>query len=220
VIGPSSPNFWGPADINGDGVVSCRDYVPFSVGYWHLLADPCGLTSDLNNDSLVDDSDFFILAEGLSSVEARRNASNGPYETARWSWSAGSGAVQLFDFTMNIPTTAGPSERYPIVATPLEVLIGTMVSGNPCDQIQLVPPTTVAAQLELRTPGQACTGDLNGDQQVDDSDFVIFAVAYNVLDCADGAMPPGCPADFNDDQFVDDSDFVLFASAYDALLCP
>lgn len=66
----------------------------------------------------------------------------------------------------------------------------------------------------------ACVGDLNNDNQVDDLDFQIFAVAYNILDCADAAMPMGCPADFNADAVVDDLDFQLFAVAYDQLLCP
>jgi hypothetical protein len=65
-----------------------------------------------------------------------------------------------------------------------------------------------------------CSGDLNGDSIVDDSDFVIFALAYNILDCVDPAMAEGCPADLNADGFVDDADFVIFAAAYDALLCP
>jgi hypothetical protein len=121
---------------------------------------------------------------------------------------------------MTIPANAGPGSRYPIQATPLELQIGTMIPGGLCDQIQFAAATIVGAMLELRTPGQACIGDLNGDQQVDDSDFVVFAGAYNILDCSDAAMPAGCPADLNDDQFVDDSDFVIFASAYNALLCP
>ena len=65
-----------------------------------------------------------------------------------------------------------------------------------------------------------CTGDLNLDAQVEDSDFVLFASAYNLLDCADPAMPAGCPSDLNSDGFVDDADFVLFAEAYNALICP
>lgn len=65
-----------------------------------------------------------------------------------------------------------------------------------------------------------CPADLNGDGFVEDSDFVIFAEAYNILDCADPAMPAGCAADLNADGFVDDSDFVVFASAYNELLCP
>ena len=65
-----------------------------------------------------------------------------------------------------------------------------------------------------------CSGDMNLDGFVDDSDFVIFANAYNELECASPAMPAGCPSDLNSDGFVDDSDFVLFATAYNNLLCP
>lgn len=65
-----------------------------------------------------------------------------------------------------------------------------------------------------------CPADLNGDGLVDDSDFVIFAGTYNILDCLDPSMPPNCPGDLNFDGIVDDTDFVLFAGAYDQLLCP
>lgn len=65
-----------------------------------------------------------------------------------------------------------------------------------------------------------CPADLNGDGFVEDSDFVLFAEAYNILDCADPAMSPGCPADLNSDGYVDDFDFVVFAAAYNELLCP
>lgn len=71
------------------------------------------------------------------------------------------------------------------------------------------------------TPSTAvCIGDLNNDGFVDDADFSAFAAAYNILDCADPAIPAGCPADLNKDGFVDDADFSMFAAAYDALLCP
>jgi len=65
-----------------------------------------------------------------------------------------------------------------------------------------------------------CKGDLNGDGLVDDTDFSPFAVAYNILDCTDPAMPAGCPADLNGDGFVDDNDFIIFVAAYNALVCP
>ena len=65
-----------------------------------------------------------------------------------------------------------------------------------------------------------CVGDLNGDNVVDDSDFQIFASAYDLLLCSDPVMPVGCPSDFNSDAVVDDSDFILFVGAYDRLLCP
>jgi len=69
------------------------------------------------------------------------------------------------------------------------------------------------------TFGAPCPGDLNGDSFVDDSDFVIFASAYDKLDCAAPSMPAGCPADINHDGFVDDADFVIFANAYNMLTC-
>lgn len=74
--------------------------------------------------------------------------------------------------------------------------------------------------LNASTRGATCPGDLNADGYVDDTDFTIFAAAYNTLDCADPAMLPGCPADLNSDGVVDDTDFTVFAPAYDALLCP
>jgi hypothetical protein len=78
---------------------------------------------------------------------------------------------------------------------------------------------TVSAPAAVAV-GTPCPGDLNYDAVVDDSDFVPFAAAYDLLDCANPTMPAGCPADLNADGFVDDSDFVEFATAYNALLCP
>ncbi|MGH7241898.1 MAG: hypothetical protein ACREJD_00590 [Phycisphaerales bacterium] len=74
----------------------------------------------------------------------------------------------------------------------------------------------------VRATGVAppCGGDLNSDGKVDDSDFVLFAEAYDIFDCASRSMPAGCPADINGDGFVDDSDFALFAMAYDLFVCP
>lgn len=55
--------------------------------------------------------------------------------------------------------------------------------------------------------------DLNADGFVDDTDFVLFADAYNDFISTVG--------DFNNDSFTDDSDFVIFAGAYEQLLaCP
>lgn len=65
-----------------------------------------------------------------------------------------------------------------------------------------------------------CAGDLNADGLVDDADFSLFVVAYNLLDCADGSMPAGCPSDFNRDGFVDDADFGIFVVSYNELVCP
>jgi len=83
-----------------------------------------------------------------------------------------------------------------------------------------VPAGTTAVGKTGDAPGLCgCPADFNADGLVDDSDFVIFASAYNVLDCSDPAMPAGCPADLNADAFVDDTDFVAFAAAYNELVC-
>ncbi|MBL8886939.1 MAG: immunoglobulin domain-containing protein [Phycisphaerales bacterium] len=68
-------------------------------------------------------------------------------------------------------------------------------------------------------PFALCRADFNCDAAVDDADFTGFLVGYNILDCADPAMPVGCPADLNLDGAVDDADFTLFAQAYNRLLC-
>lgn len=65
-----------------------------------------------------------------------------------------------------------------------------------------------------------CPADLSFDGVVDDGDFVIFAVSYNLLLCGDPAMPLVCSADINADNVVDDADFTIFAGAYNTLLCP
>lgn len=88
-------------------------------------------------------------------------------------------------------------------------------SGTPAEAASSASFSFTAALVS-----DTCTGDLNLDGFVDDLDFVIFSSAYNILDCADQAMPVGCPADLNHDTFVDDADFIIFVPAYDALLCP
>lgn len=79
---------------------------------------------------------------------------------------------------------------------------------NSCGSVTSEPATLVP-----------CQADFTCDGRVDDADFVRFAAAYNVLDCADAAMPATCPADLNADGLVDDSDFVPFVHAYNELGC-
>lgn len=81
------------------------------------------------------------------------------------------------------------------------------------------PATTIPAIITVGTQ-PPCPADFNGDQQVEDLDFAIFAGAYDIFECSSPSMPAGCPGDLNLDGFVDDTDFALFAAAYDALICP
>lgn len=84
----------------------------------------------------------------------------------------------------------------------------------------LNPVLVDTMQIEIGGDVASCPADANGDGQVDDADFVVFAAAYNLLDCQDPDMTPGCPSDLNGDGTVDDGDFVEFVQAYNALVCP
>ena len=75
----------------------------------------------------------------------------------------------------------------------------------------------ITASINIVNP---CPGDLNFDHSVDESDFQIFLLAYQIMICSDPTMPFACPADLNDDTIVDDADFIVFGQAYDALNCP
>lgn len=88
------------------------------------------------------------------------------------------------------------------------------------------PPLTTKGQglvmthwMQLTVP-PPCPADLNGDTLVDDADFSMFIVQYDMLDCEDENMPYFCSADLNGDAMVDDADFSIFIVAYDTLLCP
>ncbi|MGH7242502.1 MAG: hypothetical protein ACREJD_03700 [Phycisphaerales bacterium] len=96
----------------------------------------------------------------------------------------------------------------------------TLKRSEATQSLAFAPTATLSNFITQSACRPDCSGDLNSDGFVDDSDFVIFAAAYNILDCADPSMPPGCPADLNDDNFVDDADFVIFAAAYNELVCP
>lgn len=94
-------------------------------------------------------------------------------------------------------------------ATGADVGLYDVSVSNSCASV-----TSTPARLSV------CPADLNFDGLVDDADFSIFIIAYNILDCADSVMPAGCPADLNSDDLVDDADFSIFVIAYDAFLCP
>jgi hypothetical protein len=61
------------------------------------------------------------------------------------------------------------------------------------------PSNSGRATLKLTIGAPPCVGDLNADAVVDDFDFQIFVVAYDILDCADPLMAAGCPSDLNGD---------------------
>jgi hypothetical protein len=93
------------------------------------------------------------------------------------------------------------------------------VTGNP-DAVTAVSSWGAFVTRFAFTARAFCPWDLNNDGVVNDDDFQIFVLAYNILDCNDGAMPAGCPSDFDFDRIVNDLDFQAFVLAYNELLCP
>lgn len=110
-------------------------------------------------------------------------------------------------------------ESGPLGAGPYTLEIGASANSDFIFFNGLFADASFSLDIEIIS-GSSCPCDLNGDGFVDDADFSIFVGAYNILDCADPAMPAGCPSDFNGDGLVDDADFVIFVPAYNALICP
>ena len=76
----------------------------------------------------------------------------------------------------------------------------------------------LAADITATLAVLTCPADLNDDGFVDDTDFVLFAQAYDLFAC--DAQTAYCAGDLEGDGFVDDTDFVFFAQAYDLFACP
>jgi len=93
---------------------------------------------------------------------------------------------------------------------------GTCIGGNTVHG-HLISNAFVLTGLSLLN--DHCPCDFNKDGQVDDSDFVIFVVAYNNLLCPNAVTDPLCRMDINLDGLVDDADFSLFVVAYNKLEC-
>jgi hypothetical protein len=71
-----------------------------------------------------------------------------------------------------------------------------------------------------RVDTDTCQGDFDLNLRVDDTDFVVFAAAYDIGSCGDPVITTTCPSDLNSDSVVDDRDFELFLASYQEVLCP
>ena len=64
-----------------------------------------------------------------------------------------------------------------------------------------------------------CTGDFDGDFDVDGSDLAVFAADFGRTDCCETSVPP-CEGDFDGDCDVDGSDLAVFAADFGRTDCP
>lgn len=92
--------------------------------------------------------------------------------------------------------------------------------GSLASRTQVFEGPFPADSIITLNPNPICLADLNADREVDDTDFALFASAYNLLVCSDPGQPADCPADLDADGLVNDSDFVLFVQTYQDFFCP
>ena len=119
---------------------------------------------------------------------------------------------------LRVGATSGANPQVNFAATP----VGTAGIRNTTSADALTG-SIVGVGITARfafTDDAFCPWDLNNDGVVDDFDFQVFVLAYNILDCADAAMALGCSSDFTHDGIVNDDDFLPFVQAYNAVLCP
>lgn len=148
-------------------------------------------------------------------------AGTGPF-SYQWQWKVGTVVPSWIPVTNGV-NSGGTRTFTATNATTSAVTLNLFEQfspGLPFIELRCIVSSTCGSATSSTAQISVCWADLNCDKFVNDSDFVLFATAYNLLDCASPAMPPRCPADLNFDGFVDDVDFAIFATAYDALVCP
>jgi hypothetical protein len=153
-----------------------------------------GLLSTFDGDEVIESAEVMVPANTAVELEIQLTASTNT--SLFWAFSGDSSALADFSHTVTLATDR------PVFNVP---------AGYTVNSVQ--------ARIVNNTFALPCPADLYHDTLVDDLDFSEFAVAYNILDCADPAMLPGCAADLNNDGLVDDADFSIFAIAYDKLIC-
>jgi len=209
-------NFGNSAALNNDGSIAMVGAWNESSVYAYSLSRAIALTQQPAPVATcpTNGATFSVAASGSSptyrwqretvpGTDTFVNLNNG--STA--SWDGGNGGAIVFGAT-----------------TTSMILVPDLSNGKSFSQAHAIRYRCVltnACGTTSSDPAKlsVCAADFNCDGLIDDTDFVSFAAAYDLLICSDPAMPANCPADFNGDGQVDDSDFVLFAGAYNALLC-
>ncbi|MBY0111604.1 MAG: hypothetical protein K2Y21_02190 [Phycisphaerales bacterium] len=183
------------------------------------------LTFYYNNDNIGGGAYVRNVSSGSTTVTANGSLSNFPANPII--------ASPFFQVPTNTPLKIGIG-----LSANARVSLNLSLTGNPAANsdfghtltlatdrpVFILPPgytvNSVQAGIVNNSFKRPCPADFNNDTRVDDADFQIFVVAYDLLDCADPAMPPLCPADLNLSTAVDDADFQQFVAAYNELLCP
>ena len=180
-------------DLNDDFLIDARDWSAFRAVYQDqpVPAAAGNARLDYNADGVIDQSDWQAFRDEFAAFRF------------------GSDPVDSFDLAA---VTRCLSQTGPAAALGVQHLYDLNGDGAVTRADLAIAQTFV--------PLGPCPADFTGDDAVDDDDFVAFANAYQILDCASESMPAGCAADLTRDTVVDDADFVVFATQYERLLCP
>ncbi len=198
-------NWSGTSVMTGNKVITTEYALPAALpgGSYSLVAVANGIASDpAAAASVASDPSPAIGCPG-GSASFTVSAAGTP--TFQYQWRRG---------TTNL-TDGG---HFSGVTSPT-LVISSMNAADAGSDYNCVITNVLDGATSGSTTLSYCAADFSCDGMVDDTDFVDFASAYDLLLCSDPAMPANCPADINADGMVDDADFVLFAQAYDALLC-
>ena len=212
VAGEVLPAVVKAASISGAFSSACFDSNPFLLGVQPVI-DLISVPNAANLLVTADAGLFPTIAtqpmDSFARPDAGFGVDAGPAD-ASYAWRR-NGQVLVDGPTGSGSTIAGSqtNQLSILLAKPADAGDYDVVISNGCG-------TATSDLAKLIT----CPGDLNGDGLVDDADFLIFVAGYNILDCADPAMPANCPADIDGNEVADDADFSIFVVAYNELLCP
>jgi len=205
------PNNWilqygiaGEAPQQGPPVI--LESIPLPGAATVFATAPTQLQFTFSENVLVDPGQFLVTRDGNVPVPFSFSYST-PTQVATLTFES-----KLSPSVYSIRLLGDPTSSVTGQALDGDVFAPDAPSSHPTGDG--VASTTPAGSTILRfsVAAGSCPCDLNGDTMVDDTDFVLFASAYNTLITM--------AADFSGDGQTDDTDFVIFASAYDQLVCP
>lgn len=211
-----SGNYGNAVAVNGDGRIALVGAWNDSKTYSYTLAREIEIVQQ--------PTPVVICRSGAAALGVTVSASSPTY---RWQREVTPGSDLFANLDNGSTATWDGGVGGAIVfgaTTPSLVIAPDLANGKQLSQAHAIRYRCLvenACGSVFSTPAaiDLCETDFNCDGVTDDSDFVSFADAYNLLLCSDAAMPPSCPADLNQDGYVDDVDFVGFATAYEEFGC-
>ncbi|MGI9458110.1 MAG: sulfatase-like hydrolase/transferase [Aeoliella sp.] len=184
---------WGGAQIPGDYIenVDGKDFTPLLTGQG---------TFDADRPLFFHQPHTHLGAQYSAVIEEN-------WKLVFWHRTSD---IELFDLASDIGESNDLSGTMPVKAQQLSNELVQYLTD-----VDAQMPTIVATgQLVSLPPIVGLPGDLNGDSEIDVSDWHLFRGGLDTSITASSADEAAQQGDFNFDLVVDKSDFVMFKSAY------